>query len=837
MKKHWKKSLVALSMTGMILSLAGCGNGQETQGQNNESQGAEATPLPTAAGTNEEDKQGTEATQTPTPTEKAQGESSVIRKKNPELNTDATAKKELVEGSIARVAVHDPSIFREVDEDGNVVYYVFGTHISSAKSENLVDWTMFTNGYQPKNNTHYGDLSANLKESFAWAGEDDADCKGGYAVWAPDVVYSENYVNEDGSKGAYMIYYSVSSTYCRSAIGYAVADEVEGPYTYKGTLVYSGFTMISSKDNRSDVDKKWTNTNIDDLMAEGRIEGDYNLVWGTNRYNTDYAPNAIDPAIFTDTDGRMWMCYGSWSGGIYLLELDPATGDAIYPGKDGTTEDGRVIDKYFGTRIAGGHTISGEGPFILYDEASDYYYLYTTYNYLDSVSGYNMRLFRAKNPQGPYLDAAGNNAVFASSTTNQYQIGIKVMGNYNLSNVKKGYRSPGHCSAFIDMDGQRYLIYHTRFASGGEGFEVRVHQQFLNEDGWPVTAVFENRNDVISETGYATGEIAGVYEFINHGTGSDGAGVKEPEIVILLEDGTISGDYTGTWAEKDGSYLATFEIAGVTYKGVFFKQHDELTPSQPIMTFTAIGSNNETIWGVKYAEGTEYVEKVVEENGAPSTDFAAVDKAPVLKYTFDREDELEVAGDAKIANGVLSLAKTASSYGKSYAVLPDLTAYDFSEGITISADVLVSKYATDWTPIFMFGDGAIGKRCQSHAYHFTQGFSSVTDDANDQKTGYFGVDISRPYTWDYFSQNEAQNTWHTITVTITASEMKTYINGKVVQSGKDNYGMIMDTFRVATGNYLGGSYYSDPDFCGKLDNVAIYNSCLSEDEVAALAGK
>lgn len=119
----------------------------------------------------------------------------------------------------------------------------------------------------------------------------------------------------------------------------------------------------------------------------------------------------------------------------------------------------------------------------------------------------------------------------------------------------------------------------------------------------------------------------------------------------------------------------------------------------------------------------------------------------------------------------------------------------------------------------------------------TQGFSSVTDDAGNVKTGYYGADIKEPYIWSYFSQNSAQNTWYTITVTITEKQMCTYINGEQVQTGKDNYKAIMDTFKVATNNYLGGSYYKDPDFCGKMDNVAIYNSCLSAKEVKALAGK
>ena len=508
-----------------------------------------------------------------------------------------------ISGSLQRVSVHDPSIFVETDSEGKRMYYVFGTHITTARSADLASWTVFTNGYTAKGNTLYGDLSANLSEPFKWAGENDSDCKGGFAVWAPDVVYNEEYVNEDGSKGAYMIYFCTSSTYCRSAISYAVSDRVDGEYTYKGTLVYSGFTEKSAKDNNSEIDKLWTNTNIDELMAEGRLEEGFNSEWASGTsYNTDYSPNAIDPAIFWDTQGRMWMCYGSWSGGIYLLELDPATGDAIYPGQNGTTEDGRVIDKYFGIRIAGGHTLSSEGPYILYDPETEYYYLYTTYNFLDAKSGYNMRLFRSKDPTGPYLDAAGNNAAFSSRSINQYNIGIKVMGNYAFSCHLSGYRSPGHCSSFIDEDGSMYLLYHTRFQSRGEYFEVRVHQQFVNEAGWPVTAVFENRGDEISKTGYDAEELAGTYEFINHGTVSDGAKVKTPELIVLEKDGTVSGDVTGSWKETEGTYFATLEIDGVVYQGVFFRQHDESADSELHMTFTAVGNNNETIWGVKTSD-------------------------------------------------------------------------------------------------------------------------------------------------------------------------------------------------------------------------------------------
>jgi len=501
-----------------------------------------------------------------------------------------------ISGNLNHVMLHDPSII--VGDDGT--YYAFGTHITTARSTDLANWTIFSNGYRTPNNTHFGNLSQNLAESFQWAGENDSDCKNGFAVWAPHVIWNENYVNKDGTKGAYMMYYSVSSTYCRSAIGFAVSKEIDKNYQYAGTLVYSGFTKVSARDKDSKIDKIYTNTNIDELIADGTLKDGYNNNWSSgNTYNTDYAPNAIDPTVFYDTDGRLWMTYGSWSGGIYLLELNPQTGKAIYPGKNSKTEDGRVIDEYFGTRIAGGHTISGEGPFVLYDAETDYYYLYMTYEYLDSRSGYNMRLFRSKKPEGPYLDAAGKGAVLSSRTDNHNQYGIKVMGNYKFENMSNAYKSPGHNSAFIDKDGQRYLLYHTRFSNSGEYFELRVHQQFMNEKGWPVTAVFENRGDSISKTGYAEDEIVGTYEYINHGTGSNGDGYLTSQKIILNADGTIEGSVAGTWKETENSYLATFVINNVTYNGVFFKQQDETGSHEMTMTFTAIGENNETIWGVK----------------------------------------------------------------------------------------------------------------------------------------------------------------------------------------------------------------------------------------------
>ncbi|BBF43826.1 large putative protein with C-terminal endonuclease I domain [Lachnospiraceae bacterium KM106-2] len=506
-------------------------------------------------------------------------------------STTGETEKETTKAK-TRVSVHDPSIVK-----AGGTYYVYGSHIEAAKSTDLMNWTSFTNGYATSGNAVYGDLDTNLSKAFKWAGSHDSDCKDGYAVWAPYVFYNEDYINEDKSKGAYMIYFCTSSTYKRSCIAYAVSDKVDGPFNFVDTVVYSGFTKDTQYDTNSEIDTKYTNTNLSDLIKKGTVDG-VNEKWfnSDGNYNTSYAPNAIDPALFSDTDGKLYMVYGSWSGGIYELEMDPTTGQAIYPGTDKAETGKNRVDRYFGTQIAGGYGQSGEGPFVIYSEDTGYYYLYMTYGGLQANGGYNMRVFRSKTPDGPYLDAAGSKATFSSASDLNYNHGVKVMGNYQFSNMKDGYKSCGHNSALIDDDKSMYLFYHARFNDRGEEHELRVHQMFMNKDGWPVVAPYEYNGDKISESGYDKDQVVGSYEFINHGI-DNGSAMLDTKFIQLKADGTIDGDLTGTWTKEDKSYNMTVTIDGVTYDGVFFKQNDESDTDNKVMTFTAIGTNNQTVWG------------------------------------------------------------------------------------------------------------------------------------------------------------------------------------------------------------------------------------------------
>jgi arabinan endo-1,5-alpha-L-arabinosidase len=518
-----------------------------------------------------------------------------------ETEADTASAEELKKA--VHVCVHDPSVF----EDADGMFYVVGSHTASASSEDLIEWKQLNFDYgNGKGLPFYGDLQTMLEEPFRWAGFNDGDCSGnGYAVWAPDLIWNPYYVWDDGDTGAYMLYLCCSSTWRRSCIAFLTAKELTGDYVYGDTIVYSGFTKNGEFDGKSSRDTSWDNDylNLKELTELGASGGGIDEV-SDNWFNADgswnhtYAPNAIDPNVFFDASGeKLYMAYGSWSGGMFLLELDRETGRAVYPGTDGTDEpSGNFVDRYFGVHLIGGDHQSGEGPYISYDPESGYYYLYCTYGGLMAEGGYNMRLFRSENVTGPYLDAAGGNAADNKSNGDKY--GIKLIGNYCFFD-QIGKRAAGHNSQLNASDGSRYLVYHQRFDIKPqlEAHEVRVHQQFLNEENWPVTAVYEYRGEQPEH--YETQEVVGTYEFINHGTKSSGD-MLETQLVTLNEDGSVSGGVSGSWEKSDsgrGYDYLTMDLNGVGYHGIFFRQHKENTESDAVMTFTAIGDDNTCVWG------------------------------------------------------------------------------------------------------------------------------------------------------------------------------------------------------------------------------------------------
>ncbi len=817
-------------------------------------------------------------------------------KSNGEGSHTGEAESSVFESTLATptykdVSVHDPSIIKVDDQ-----YYVFGTHIEAAKSTDLVSWERFTNGYTTPGNVLYGDLSENLKASFQWAGEDDADSSGGFAVWAPDIFWNEHYLNEDGTKGAFMMHYSASSTYMRSAIGFAVSKDIEGPYRYVDMLVYSGFTATESYDEKSDVNKQWENTHIDELIAEEKIS-EVNDAWfnADGSFNNRHYPNAIDANLFYDTEGRLYMVYGSWSGGIFLLELDKETGEVMYPEEDSLTADGRMIDRYFGTKISGGHFESGEGPYVEYNPETGYYYLHVTYGWLGVDGGYHMRQFRSEDPTGPYVDAAGEPAVLPPNQSNT-QYGNKLMGNFVFLRedhepgfgIGQGYMSPGHNSVYTDPEtNDQFLVFHTRFPNQGESFQVRVHQMFMNQDGWSVVAPKRYAGETLTDD-LTTRDITGTYKFINHG--KDGSSdLKESVKITLNNDGSISGAIDGTW-EQEG-YYASLTINDITYKGVFVEVWDELNKAG-VLSFTALSDNGVSIWGVQTIEETRTDEEIATDVLADLTIPEEVTTDLVLKTTdvsdttitwtssdadvlasdgtVNRKDgeAVEVALTATVTTNEATKEKTftVTVVGEREATLVSHYAFDGNlsdttgqmadltptgekietVGEAVSFETGVSKEAVllDGTNGLRFSDGFIDSSSYtvslfvkplSFTQHTTLFFGAKSPDEWLSIVPYGHTENTMVWsgstTWFDGSAGERieADVWSHLVMVVDNGQLRFYIEGNQVFNGEG----LPHYFDHASYFSLGVNYWDAP-FHGLIDEVKIFDGALAEREIEAL---
>lgn len=476
--------------------------------------------------------------------------------------TEEIVKKNQMMG----VSVHDPSIYKD-----NGKYYIFGSHMEAAVSDDLKSFKSFASGVNAKNPLFDNLFDENMG-AFSFVGnyENGKD----YAVWAPEVIYNKK-------MGKYVMYFSTSHDYRTSAIHLATADSVDGPYHYEETLLCSGFTSKTA-------DK----TNFFEVCGADAKVAKY---LQSAQYNNLKYPNCIDPTVFYDVDGKMWMIYGSWSGGIFLLEIDEETGLLIHPEEN----EAENVDQYFGRYLIGGLHNSCEGPYMLYDETSGYYYLFVSYGGLTREGGYQIRLFRSDKVTGPYVDATGNTLGYVA---NHSDVGLKMMGNYSLPSLKTAYMAPGHNSAFIDDDGKYYLVYHQRFDNGSEYHEPRVHQMFVNEDGWLVAAPFATNGETIKAEGYPDRKaVSGKYYLVNHGTDIS-AEIHAGEETEFRGDGTLvlSDGNKGKWELKQGTNFVTITIGEAVYKGVIGDMEDEA--GNQVRFISAAGNNNETIWAVFYVK-------------------------------------------------------------------------------------------------------------------------------------------------------------------------------------------------------------------------------------------
>lgn len=494
----------------------------------------------------------------------AVGVIALITNRTKSVDEHELAKEDIATGSAGSLAsLHDPMVL--VTEENEL--YMYGSHMTMAYGKGLSDWEMLADGVRNSNRL-FQDLVAAPFDAFSFVGK---NTEGGYSVWAPTVIYNK-------AMEKYVMYFCTTSSFIKSNICIATSDTPEGPFVYQDTILYSGFT-------KNDVDQ----TDFYEVMGEDVKLSTYTKS-GTF-VNEDW-PNCIDPAVFYDADGKMWMVYGSWSGGIFLLEVDEETGDVIHP--EGDPKNG--VDKYYGRRLVGGGHHAVEGPYIQYCPENGYYYLLLSYGELTSNGGYQMREFRSRNVEGPYVDAAGKTLGYDADFEN---FGVKMAGNYTLPSLDVTYMAPGGQSSFTTEDGKMYMVYHQRFDDNAENHQPRVHQLFISQDDWLVMAPFETAGESLSEDGYEMEDVCGTFYMINHGLDISASKRKIRE-VTFSSNGTISGDISGSFTVEDGTNYITVTLDGIAYQGTLVEMPDEA--GNRTLCFSAVGTNNKTLWGVHYMQ-------------------------------------------------------------------------------------------------------------------------------------------------------------------------------------------------------------------------------------------
>lgn len=163
---------------------------------------------------------------------------------------------------------------------------------------------------------------------------------------------------------------------------------------------------------------------------------------------------AIDPAVFLDAPDSPWLVFGSGRYGIFLIALDPTTGNR----RDATMTA-------LATRSAG-----LQASFLY--RWHEYYYLFVSFDYSPSHS---LHVGRSRQLKGEYFDRDGVSMLKGGGTL--------------LVGADKDLKGPGSNSIFND-NGKLLNVYHAYDGShdGGSTSRLRLAPVYFDNDGWPVTA-------------------------------------------------------------------------------------------------------------------------------------------------------------------------------------------------------------------------------------------------------------------------------------------------------------------------------------------------------------
>jgi arabinan endo-1,5-alpha-L-arabinosidase len=170
--------------------------------------------------------------------------------------------------------------------------------------------------------------------------------------------------------------------------------------------------------------------------------------------NDDF--NCIDPCAFHDTDGKLWLTFGSFWSGIKLIQLDPATGRRI-------AANSPMYDL--------AHWDAIEASYLYRHD--QYYYLFASLGMCcrGVNSTYNTRVGRSTTITGPYLDKDGHDMLLGGGTLVTATDGPLV--------------GPGQAGIF-EENGKTWFSCHFYDATANGASRLSIRPLTWDADGWPV---------------------------------------------------------------------------------------------------------------------------------------------------------------------------------------------------------------------------------------------------------------------------------------------------------------------------------------------------------------
>lgn len=550
----------------------------------------------------------------------------------PDATLPSIVSSKYVATSDATWGCHDPKIWQ--DTDGK--YYVFSTGwqngVQQRVSSDLVNWT--------KTDLAITEWDSGFQN---WV-------KASEGSWAPTIHKQD---------GKYYMFHGIitgNQPDLHACITLAISDSVNGPF--KPAVTYDSTTYTNS----SLVRYSWNNT-------QSGYESTYNTA--NNNWKSGYG--AIDPEFIYDiATGELveytvgstkcyGILYGSWKGGVAVIFVDAATFKPVCT-KAGTSAFNNItysvgdvmdapadsISGNQGIRVGGGDGAAYEGAQLLYNSDTNRYYLFVsmgelTYEYRVGVGRSDeVTEFTPEALPTTYLDPSGRNMNAVVDTKNNtmyyHNVGGKIIGAQCLDG-EYGFTSPGGLSVYRDNAGKILFANHARTNyMASWNFMLQIHQLFFNDDGWPVL----NQNDFYNDyadltadgteslTEFTQADVVGNYSSVltvrtstvgtvsnyDNNTGSYSIGdatAAASKTVALRADGTISGEYSGTWQLDSDGYSITLNLKTAggsslgTFKGYVLHAVDwaRKTGSRRTITFTTVdgsSTSGEYFWGNKVSD-------------------------------------------------------------------------------------------------------------------------------------------------------------------------------------------------------------------------------------------